>query len=223
MLIGHLSSRLRPQAMVVLLAAIAACAPDPAGEVPPAEAADTGAGPIARVGFFYRGGEDLAHPATGIFGDVADSVRAHQVAVLSLHPAEPTRTHPSSSCPVSVLPSKPSCKRRMAATAGRSGWSRPVTPSTSSSRRTRRAPGLDSSKYRGEAATATLFTWGREHVWTRWGLGPEYGVAAENGRFPLTDTTRSSRASRPSKRTGSPGRTRSPSSSRAMLRASPHC
>ena len=47
--------------------------------------------------------------------------------------------------------------------------------------------GIDSSAYRGSEARRTFFSWGREHVWKRWGLGPEYGVAADNGRFPVRD------------------------------------
>ena len=168
-----------PPAM--LLAVLAACTADDTNDTAAADAA----GPVERIGFFYRGGEDRPHPATGIFGDIADSVRVHQVAVLSLHPSVPART-----TPVVMLPGFGIAVETFLQTPdGRPGWAMELVAEgytvylVEPSHTTR--SGIDSAAYRGSDATGTLFTWGREHVWTRWGLGPEYGVAAADGRFPV--------------------------------------
>ncbi len=141
---------------------------------------------IERVGFFYIGGENISRQATGIMGDTDDYIRAHQISVLYLTPANTT-----SKAPVVMLPGFGiTAETYLETPDGRPGWAMDfvrkgypvyiVEPSHTS------RSGIDSGFYltpNPDGTPRQLFTWGGKQVWLRWGLGPEYGTPFPDGRF----------------------------------------
>lgn len=148
---------------------------------------------IDRVGFEFVGGETVARPATGILGDTPDEIRAHQIAVLSLHPAVA-----KPSWPIVLLPGFGIVADTYLQTPdGREGWAMDfvrdghpvyvVEPSHTA------RSGIDSGFYMRKDAngdTPQLFSWGAKSVWPRWGLGPRYGEQFDDSRWRLEDYPR---------------------------------
>jgi pimeloyl-ACP methyl ester carboxylesterase len=143
---------------------------------------------IERVGFTFIGGQNIERPATGILGDTADQIRAYQIAVLSLLPAVRVPK-----IPVVMLPGFGIAADTYLETPdGRPGWAMDFVRAghpvyvVEPSHTTR--SGIDTGFYLKpgtEGKAHQLFSWGATQVWTRWGLGPEYGVPFANSRFPV--------------------------------------
>lgn len=142
-------------------------------------------GPIASVGYAIYGGERTARPAAGVQGDIADWILTKQVSVLSLQPAAP-----NPGPPIVIMPGFGLAADSYLETPdGREGWAMDfvrrgypvylVEPSHTT------RSGIDTGFYLKEGEPAKLFSWGGEHAWARWGLGPEPGVAYADSRFPL--------------------------------------
>ncbi len=141
---------------------------------------------IARAGFRFYGGTETERPGTGINGDIPNTIRTGQIAVLSLQPA--TRRPKA---PVVLLPGYGIAADTYLETSdGREGWAMAfvraghpthiVEPSHSS------RSGLDSgfALRTVPGGAKALFSWGKNDVWRRWGLGTEPGVPFVDGRFP---------------------------------------
>jgi len=146
---------------------------------------------IAKVGSFFIGGEEVNISETGIFANVDDKIRVGQARVIYLLPDTD-----QSKVPVVMMPGFGLAAEIYLETAdGREGWAlnflrrgHPVYVfEPANSVRSGFNPEPFNQAQQGRASNSPrLFTWGKEHVWRRWGLGPEYGVPFADGRFDVS-------------------------------------
>ena len=144
---------------------------------------------IARVRAFSMGGrlEPVQH--SGIQGDIGDQVFSGQISVLGL-----VSTRKINKPPIIMLPGFGlSAAIYLETPDGRMGWAKDAIARGHDTYLVEPAhsirAGINPDPYTraqlGEPSeTPALFTWGQQHVWRRWGLGPKYPVLFEDSRFP---------------------------------------
>ena len=148
---------------------------------------------ISNIGYFYVGGKRVRSiDAPTILGRRATGSHIiDQVGVLHLHSSRPN------SSSVIMSPGFGLAGHiYLETTDGRPGWAHQFLHhghdvyilDRSHTART----GLEVSRFNnvkeGGAAPSTqpgLILWLDEQIWSRWGLGPEFGAAFDNGQFPL--------------------------------------
>lgn len=141
---------------------------------------------VKDISFFYLGGENVERPATGIYGKITDDIHVNQIAVLHL---EPATTNPRA--PIIMLPGYGlSSDIYLERVDGRDGWAMQfvrrgypvylVEPTHTT------VSGIDTGFYlkpKNGTGTHQLFSWGIKQAWTRFGLGPKYGILYSDSRF----------------------------------------
>ena len=145
---------------------------------------------VKTVRAFSLGGQTAEAGRTGINGDISDEVFEGQIAVLGLVPDTATPKFPIVMLPgfalgATIYLETPDGREGWAMNAVRRGHPVYVVEPAQSAR-----AGFNPAPYTaaqlGQASESPLlFTWGREHVWSRWGLGPEYPEPFANSRFPI--------------------------------------
>jgi pimeloyl-ACP methyl ester carboxylesterase len=139
---------------------------------------------VASVGFTTYGGERKVRAATGTEGAIEDWIVTRQVAVIDVQPAAakprvPIILMPGFAIAADSYLKTPDDREGWAMDFVRRGHPAYLFEPSHSTR-----SGIDTGFYlRGDAA-ARLFSWGGDHVWRRWGLGPTPGVPFPDSRFP---------------------------------------
>lgn len=150
---------------------------------------------IDKVGYFYVGGEKIRSvDALNVGGSLATgSFIIDQVGVTYMIP----RGEKPHAAPVIMSPGFGLAGHLYLETAdGRPGWAHRFLeaghPVYILDRSHTARTGLDVTKFNnvraGKAAAQSqplLIHWLDEQIWTRWGLGPEFGKEFENGQFPI--------------------------------------
>ncbi len=145
---------------------------------------------VKTVKAFSLGGQSADAARTGINGDISDEVFEGQIAVLGLVPDTATPKFPIIMLPGFAL----GATIYIETPDGREGWAmnavrrgHPVyLVEPAQSARAGFNPDPYTAAQLGEASESPLlFTWGRQHVWSRWGLGPEYPKPFADSRFPV--------------------------------------
>jgi pimeloyl-ACP methyl ester carboxylesterase len=140
--------------------------------------------PVASVGFTSYGGERTVRAGTGIEGAIEDWIVTRQVTVTDVQPASASPRVPIIFMPGFAI----AADSYLTTPDGREGWAMDfvrrghpaylVEPSHST------RSGIDTGFNLRGSSSAKLFSWGGDHVWRRWGLGPAPGVHFADSRFP---------------------------------------
>ena len=147
---------------------------------------------IARVRAFSLGGKPTPATHTGIQGDIVDEVFSGQISVLAVLADSDSAKPPMVMMPgfglaASIYLETPDGREGWAMDAVRRGHDVYLVEPAHSARAGINPDPYTAAQLGTPTETPVLFTWGREHVWKRWGLGPEYPVFFSDSRFPEAD------------------------------------
>ena len=181
---------LRGLSLTLLSAVIAACGDVQKADVE-APATEHG-GTISRVRAFSLGGAPTPATHTGIQGDIADDVFSGQINVLAVladsgGAKPPLVMLPGFGLAASIYLETPDGREGWAMDAVRRGHDVYLVEPAHSARAGINPDPFTAAQLGTPSEAPLLFTWGREHVWTRWGLGPKYPELFSDSRFPEAD------------------------------------
>jgi hypothetical protein len=139
---------------------------------------DSGPG-AGRVSAFHLGGREVSIAGSGVDANLDDMTYVGQVSVIAVVPERPTER-----APIVMLPGFGIAATSYLETPdGREGWAMEAI---------RRGhpvylvePALSARAGISPDQSIRLFSWGSRNVWRRWGIGEEYPVPFDDGRFPV--------------------------------------